>query len=477
MRRAISLLLLALAGCGAASVAVAPAGFPDQPPAAEAVVAPRFPVPAVDRTLPNGVRLVLLEEHGVPTFDFVYSVAGGDAVDPAGRRGLGTLAMKLATEGAAGLSSAQLAAAIEGLGASLSASSDAEWFGFHGRSLAAASRDLLALFGQVLTGATFPADELAKTVEREKQALKARRAQPMYLAQRALFETVFAGCPQATYDLDEALLDSVSRDELAAHYALAVQNVPPGGALFVALGDFDAAKLAVELEALLGRLPHEGGLGMALPRCVPSTTPQVLLVDRPGSAQSALLVGRPVGGFASPDRVAEDLADEVLGGGPSRRLFVRLREELGLTYGAYSSVQRYASTGLWMASLQTRTERTGEALKELLAVARGLATTGATADELATAKSYSAGAFVLHNAAPGAALGRLAEALRNGQGADFWTRYVLRLGAVTPAEVNAAAARLQPFDQASTVVIVGDAAAVRSQLGDVPAQRIREVAP
>lgn len=465
-------LALALVACGAASKA----SFPDAPPVSDGVVAPRFPVPAVDHTLPNGVRLVLIEEHSLPTFDFAFYVAGGDAADPAGRRGLGTLVAKLATEGTARLTSVQLAAAVEGLGASLSASSDAEWFGFHGRALASASEELLGLFEQVLTGASFPADELVKAVEREKQALKARRAQPMYLGLRAMYETVFAGCPQGTFDLDEAFLDTVTRDEVAAHYARAVQNVPLGGALFVALGDFDAAALATRVEALLGKLSHEGGLGMTV-RCTPSTTPQVLLVDRPGSAQSAIVVGRPVGGFADPGRVELDLADEVLGGGPSRRLFVRLREELGLTYGAYSSVQRISTSGLWSAALSTRTEKTGEALAEVLAVGRSLGQKGVGADELAAAQSYSVGSFVLHNAAPGQVLGLLAEALRNGEAPDFWTRYIERLSAVTPADVARIATELAPFDQATTIVIVGDAKAVRPQLGFVPADRIREIAP
>jgi len=463
---------LALVACGAAAQAT----FPEVPPTSDDVVAPRFAVPSVDRTLPNGVRLVLLEEHSLPTFDFAFYVAGGDAADPAGRRGLGTLVAKLATEGTARRTSVQLASAVEGLGASLSASSDAEWFGFHGRSLASASGELLGLFAEVLSGASFPADELAKAVDREKQALKARRAQPMYLGLRALYETVFAGCPQGTFDLDEAFLDTVTRDEVVAHYARAVQNVPPGGALFVALGDFDAAALAARVETLLGRLPHEGGLGLTV-RCTPSTTPQVLLVDRPGSAQSAIVVGRPVGGFSDARRVELDLADEVLGGGPSRRLFVRLREELGLTYGAYSNVQRYQASGLWSAALSARTEKTGEALSELLAVARGLAEKGIGADELAVAESYSVGSFVLHNAAPGQVLSLLAEALRNGEAPDFWTRYIQRLGAVTPAEVVQVARELAPFDEATTVVIVGDAKAVRPQLDFLPADRIREVTP
>ncbi len=467
-----SALLLALLGCGAASRAT----FPSEPPVSDRVVAPRFPVPAVDRTLANGVRVVLVEEPSLPTFDFAFYVAGGDAADPAGRRGLGTLAMKQAVEGTASLSGLQLAEAIEGLGAALTTSSESEWFGFHGRSLASAAGELLALFEQVLTGAAFPADELLKAVEREKQGLKARRAQPTYLAQRALYEAVFAGCPQATYDLDEAFLDGVTRDELAAHYARSVQNVPPGGALFVAVGAFDAAELATRVEALVGRMPRGGGPGPTA-RCTPSVTPAVLLVDRPGSAQSALLVGRPVGGFSDARRVEQDLVDEVLGGGPSRRLFVRLREELGLTYGAYSSVQRYAAHGLWSASLQTRTEKTGEALAEVLAVARRLAEQGVPADELAVAQSYGAGSFVLKAASPGVALGRLAEALRNGQGLDYWTRYIERLGAATPAEVSAEARALAPFDEATTIVIVGDAKAVRPQLGFVPAERIREVAP
>lgn len=473
MSRALTFLMVAaLVGCGAAAQVT----FPAEPPASEGVVAPRFPVPAVDRTLANGVRLVLVEEPSLPTFDFAFYLAGGDAADPAGRRGLGTLMMKQAVEGTASLSGLQLAEAIEGLGASLTTSSESEWFGFHGRSLASASGELLALFEQVLTGAVFPADELVKAVEREKQGLKARRAQPGYLAQRALYEAVFAGCPQATYDLDEAFLDHVTQGELAAHYEQVVQYVPPGGGLFVAVGAFDAAELARRVEAVLGRLPRQEGLGRTV-RCTPSITPAVLLVDRPGSAQSALLVGRPVGGFGDVHRVQQDLADEVLGGGPSRRLFVRLREELGLTYGAYSSVQRYAAHGLWSASLQTRTEKTGEALSELLAVARRVAEQGIPADELAVAQSYSAGSFVLKAASPGVALGRLAEALRNGQGVDYWTRYIERLGAATPAEVSAEARALAPFDEATTIVIVGDAKAVRPQLGFVPAERIREVAP
>jgi zinc protease len=478
--RVLPLVLFTLVACGTARrfqpLPAPPATYPAQAPAAAGKVHLALPQ-AQSVLLPGGVTLVLAPDHRLPTFDFVFSIPGGDAVDPSDKPGLGTLAAMLANEGSQAHPSAQWAAAVEGLGAHLSLGSDREAFEFRGSATAGSADQLLALFVELWRTPALDPGELEKLREREMQKLTAREAEPTYLASRAMYQALFPQCQYGLYDLDRAFLASARLEDLKAHYQAHVATLPVSGALFVAYGDFDPQALKARLEALFRDAPRASEPVRWTFDCSAAPRPEVILVDRPGSAQSVVMVGRRSMAMADPQRPVLSVLNEVMGGGPSRRLFVRLREELGLTYGAYSHTEAYGRGGLWSAHLATRTERTGEALKELLAVAAGLAGQAVPEAELGRVRDYLAGSFVLENQSPGQLLARIASVHRYGLPPDYWQRYLDAEQDMDAGRLLALAQRDLPFEREGVIVVVGDVEKIRPQLVFLPADRVRVVGP
>lgn len=458
-------LLYVVSACSTATTANAP--FPTTPPLASSsqltsVVAP--PPSALRYELSNGISLVLVEDHRLPTFDFLFHIPGGDRLDPEGQQGLGTLAMKLATEGAGDLDAEAFAARLEGLGASLSASASSERFTYRGSGLPRVMPELLELFTMIWQQPRFDEAEVAKTMNLQLKKLMHKRSVPTYIATRAMIEALFPACTYGFFDLDEAFLEAVDATQLKRHHSDVIAKVPPSGAIFLAVGDFDAPALVERLRGLLGGVPRRETEPGLRPACGEAPPAEVILIDRPGSTQSVITLGGRVPGIHGGDPAAIDLCNEILGGGASRRLFKRLREELGLTYGAYSSVNRYAGAGVWSLSLQTRTEKTGEALRELLGSMEGMRQLPVPDLERQRAVDYVLGSFPRRGASPGSQLGRLSHVVVHELPWDYWSRYLRRYGEVTAEELLADAERWMPRIERSITVIVGDASKVQPQL-------------
>ena len=422
-----------------------------------------FALPRFEGTvLPSGLAVRAARWGRRPTVAAAVLFPGaGSAADPPGRDGTADVTGDTFLGGTRTKSARQLAEALDDLAAvaEVSAGSDSTV-----ARLYVLESDLdagLALLAEVLTEATFPVEEFEKGRRRLIATLQEQRSEPDFLARERLYDRLYPGHPYGTVTPTEKGLLSLTRDDVAE---FARRRLSLSGATLVLSGSSDPDTLLAAAERAFAGLPRAAG---EPPPAVPPP-PRVSgfsihLVNRPGSVQTNLLFARPAIARKSPRFPAAVVANQSLGGGASSRLFHVLREERGLTYGAYSSLATRVLGGHFGASIDCRTEVTEEALAGLLDLIRDFAAEGPRSDEHERAKRYLLGSFPIPRETPGGVVQDEITRLLHGLPEDEWTTWRDRIGAVTREDARQAAADL--FDPATGILAaVGDADRVRRVL-------------
>ncbi len=179
------------------------------------------------------------------------------------------------------------------------------------------------------------------------------------------------------------------------------------------------------------------------------------LVNRANSVQTFLAVGTQSITRTSPDYDVLSLTNNIIGGGPTGRLFINLREDKGFTYGAYSSVAAPRYRGYWLASTSVRTEVTEPALGEMVKEIARLRDETIPAKEFQDKKRSMVASFALSLESPTAILSNYMTSWLYQLPADYWDKYPERVMAITEQQVQAAAKKY--FDPSRLqIVAVGE---------------------
>nr|MCE2803444.1 insulinase family protein [Gemmatimonadota bacterium] len=434
------------------------AQYPTKPPSAMPIQPALFP-PFVEGTLLNGMRLLVVTNRKQPVLSLTLSIPAGGVYDPATRVGLSEMMAGLLTKGAGSRSADQIAAAIEGVGGSIGASSGSETITVNASVLAADRQLAFDLLADVVMRPTFPATEVELLRKQTLSSLALAKSQPSSIASRFFAKGLYGEHPYGR-SADEASVGAITREELVAFHG---QRVRPGQALLVIAGAIDAAEARVMTEAAFGAWSG-ATLTAAAPRPAPQRmTSEILLVHRPGSVQANLVVGNTTWPPTDTRSYALTLANQVLGGAADARLFSILREEKGWTYGAYSSVSRRKQLGNFSATAEVRNAVADSALVELLAQMRKMGTTPVPTAEFEQQKQALVGQFPLAIETADAVASQVANARLLGLPTDYVQTYRQRLAAVTPAQAQAAARAAIRAD-AAYIVAVGDATVLLPKL-------------
>ncbi|MGH2468198.1 MAG: M16 family metallopeptidase, partial [Candidatus Limnocylindrales bacterium] len=208
-----------------------------------------------------------------------------------------------------------------------------------------------------------------------------------------------------------------------------------------------------------------GAAGRAGGSAVDAAAPerrQVVLVDRPGSAQSEVRVGHVGLPRRIPDYHAVAVLQTLLGGLFNSRLQRLLREERGYTYGIGAGFAFRRGAGPFAVRTAVQTEVTAPALRDILDVLDGLTATPPTAEEVRAARDYLVGVFPLRFEEADRVAGAVGELVALGLPDDELDRYRPAVTAVSAADVARASGHIRPAEAA--IVIVGDAGRIRSGL-------------
>jgi predicted Zn-dependent peptidase len=418
---------------------------------------------AEETTLKNGLRVVLLPAHKVPTFNMQMVVLSGGLVDKPDYRGLASFTATLLREGTAKRSSKDIAEQVDALGASLGANS-----GFSSMTSTVSTGGLvenmdqtLELFADVIRNPTFPEAEVNKYKTRMLAQLQFQRSIPQFLAAEQFQKAIYGTSHPASLIAPpaESLKKLTSKDLAAFHSSY----YRPNNAILAVVGDVTMKELLPKLEKFFGDWEKADVPTYTIPPAPAQSESRIYLIDRPGSVQTVLQLGMLGIERTSPDYFAVLLADRVLGGGPSGRLFMNLREDKGYTYGAYSTFGGSKFRGTWISSSEVRTDVTEGAMKEFMYELNRMRTDIVPAEELDNAKRAIIGSFALSLEQPTSLLQNIITQKLYNLPADYWDTYPQKVSAITAQDVQRAAQKYIDLGHLQ-VVAVGDAAKAREIL-------------
>jgi zinc protease len=428
---------------------------------------PAFAAPKIQKDkLSNGAEVWLVENDKLPLIQTNIVFKGGWSVEPSDRPGASSLTAELLDEGTKGRSSLQIADEAKSMGANLTSSSS---FDGASVSLNVLKKYLdrgLGLMSDVLVNPVFPQAEL----DRQKQMYLGRIAQenkqPFTVAMKTFLKTMYGpnhpyGRPQ-TGSGTEASIKAITRDDLVKYYTA---NYVPSNATIIVSGNISMADAKAALEKALKGWTATGTAPTAqLSEPPPMTATKVVIVDKPGAAQSAIIVGQAGIKRSAADYMPVTVMDNVLGSQFTSRINMNLREDKGYTYGAYATFPARKGTGPFVAYAQVQTPNTKESVSELVKELRGITSTRPLTDsEVVEAKNNLIKGFPSDFETIGGVAGSMASMAMYGLPTSDWDTYVSRVNAVDLAAANKAAKdHINP--DALLIVVVGDRAKIEEGL-------------
>jgi zinc protease len=423
----------------------------------------------VEADLPNGLHLMVLEDHRLPQISFQIFIPGaGGYYDPPDQPGLASFVAALMREGTTSRTSEQISQQLEVMAANLNLAAGASGTEatVSGSCLSDQLDRLLDLTADVLLHPSFPAEEVARYQQRMRAQLTQQRANPNFLAAEMFNRVVYGTHPASRLSPTSAALDTTTREAMAAFHR--AHYVPDHAAIALA-GDVSVADARALVSARLGGWTKSGTPALAVSDPAELTNARIHFIARPNSVQTSLVVGTQAIARTSPDYDVLQVMNRIIGGGPTGRLFIHLREEKGYTYGAGSALSATSFRGDWAASTSVRTEVTEPALHDLLAEISQLRDQPVSDQELADARRAMTASFALSLESPAQLLNYHVTRWRYKLPANYWDTYPDRIAAVTPAQVQAAARKYLVANRMQ-IVAVGDPAKVADtlkKLGDV----------
>ncbi len=347
------------------------------------------PTPVVYQAT-NGITVWLVERHTLLVVAVTLVVPSGSAADPADKGGVAFQTANMLDEGAGKYDALGLARAIDGIGAKLHTGANAD---FSTASLVLLKRNLaagLSLLGDVVARPKFPDAEWKRQSTLWMNDLKERASDPQQVA-HVLYRTAVYG-PGHPYghpvDGTTASAKKVSLQDLKAFYA---KEWRADRAVAVVVGDITKDELAPMLDSAFGswKPPATPPPAPIAPQGNKPTPTRVVLVDRQGAPQSVIAIakfGVEAANTTSPLLGRVNLA---IGGSFTSRLNEDLRETHGWSYGAFSQVLRSRGVGEIVASSSVVTDKSGDALKAMIADMKTFADKGFTGDEVAKTQSQT----------------------------------------------------------------------------------------
>lgn len=423
-------------------------------PVNKEVLKVKLPHPA-ELSLPNGLTVLVLEQHRLPTIYVSLWIKSGAISDPKDAPGLASFTADLLRDGTAKRSSTEIATELDELGATFNANAPfgANLTAIQVTGLSASTGKLMDLMSDIVLNPTFPADELEKYRRQEKARLVQMRANPAFLARERFAKAMYGDFPAS---VQSATSESVQQATPEALKGFHEKYYAPNNAILAIAGDVTVAQ-AKELTAkYFGAWKNRPVPPVSLGGVPAPAAARILLVDRPGSVQSNILTGAFSLRRSDPDYIPLSVANRILGGGAAARLFTNLREEKGYTYGAYSRLNAELFPGTLSANTEVRNSVTDGSLHELMYEFKRLREEKVPAGELEDAKRSIVSSFALSLENPAGIVNSWMIVKYYGLKDDYWDRYSDEVAKVDADIVQRMAKKYIDMDHLQTVV-VGDA--------------------
>jgi zinc protease len=354
------------------------------PPATTATVSTKQPLPE-QFTLNNGLRVLLLADHSVPTINLSGQIDAGTEFDTNQKAGLASLTAGNLINGTKTQNALSLAKTLENRGISLGFSAGREGVSVGANTLSANLPTLVTTLADVIQNATFPADQLELTRQRALISLKVLLDDPRGLGRRLFQQAIYpANHPFHSFPTEESL-KSITRDDLVRFYQ---EHYRPDTTTLAVVGDFDPAQVKTLLNQAFDKWEAKGKPPVINipPVSLPQTTTRSTQVI-PGKTEAVTYIGYNGISRKDPRFYAALVLNQILGGDTlSSRLGTEVRDRQGLTYGIYSAFAAGIYPGPFLIQMQTAPNDAQKAISSTLALLKQFREQGITEAELNNAK-------------------------------------------------------------------------------------------
>jgi zinc protease len=423
------------------------------PPPPAAPREPQLPKPA-EKTLANGLRVIVVQKPGVPIVASRLLIETGAEADPANLAGLADMTTSLLTKGTKTRSAVQIARGVEALGVTIE--SGGAWDNSF-VSLNLMSSNLpkaLGYVSDIVRNPVFKSDEIERLRAQNLDALQVAMHQPRALAGFVATRVVFGASPYG-HNLGGTpeSLRRIQRGDIVAFHS---KYYRPDNAILVFGGDITPEKAFALAEQYFGAW-KKGAVPASMSTQAGAAAPhRVVVIDMPDAGQAAVLVTRPGLSRVDPAYSIAQVTNSILGGGYSSRLNEEIRIKRGLSYGAGSSFDLRREVGPFTASAQTKNESAAEVVALIAEELNKLGKEPVPDVELGPRKATLIGNFGQSLESSGSLVSRVAYLALFGLSLDEINHYISGIQSVTAQQVEQfALAHLGASD--ASIVIVGDA--------------------
>jgi zinc protease len=382
----------------------------------------------------NGASVLFVEARELPMVDIRFVFDAGGARDD-GAMGLARLTNALLDQGAGGLSTDEIAAQIENLGAELSNGSkrDMAWQSLRSLSDPELLEPALGIYAKVLGEPAFPKEDFERSRKNMIVSVQYENQKPDEIAEKAFYGLLYPDHPYGTPPGgDEDSLEALTREQVRDFYK---KYYVARNAVIAMIGDLSEVQAREISERLAGGL-DEGEHAPALPASPAPEGAVERFISHP-STQSHILVGEPVLARGDPDYYTLYVGNFILGGsGLVSRISEEVREKRGLSYSAYSYFIPMRMAGPYILGLQTRNDQSGEALAVLRDTLRTFRDEGPTEKELIAAKKNITGGFPIGVSSNSKIVEYLAVIGFYGLPLDYLNTFTQRIEAVTLEDIR-----------------------------------------
>jgi zinc protease len=416
--------------------------------------------PVFETKLANGLTIELAEDSRFPVVSVRLVFLAGNKRDPKEIPGLAASVADMLMQGTVKRTYQEIAEELDSLGAVMTANTGADALTIEASALAENTGRILSLVSDVSRNAVFPTNELTLHKQNRKQSLRVQHSQPAFLANEEYRKVVFGDTPYAHVG---PTMESIDKIDQRALENFRDTYLVPNNAYLIMVGKLPARAEVMKTIADEFRKWDQKPVPAYVASKPPAPKRELILVDRPGSVQADMRMGRLAATYNDPDYFPETVGSTIEGGGASSRLFLDIREKRGYAYDVHTEVGALADAANLAAVTQVRNEVVADALQGILEHLDRMAKEPVTRQELSDTKSYMNGRFLLSLEPQRGLADRLAQIKVMNLPKNYLETYTTKINSVEPDQIESAAKKyMAPADD--TIVVVGDASAIQKPL-------------
>lgn len=427
------------------------------------------PVPTVHLPVPqtfelsNGLKVYYIEQHSLPILSATVVSRAGSENNPANKGGLASLVAQLMGEATTSRDLTHLSEAQERLGTRIGVGAGMDSAAASMTVLTEKSKEGMDLFADVVEHPAFSETDLERLRKQRLVGISQETDSVGAMAARVGPKLVFGDHPYGASPTGTT--DSVTkltREDISTFYN---SHYTPSDSALVLVGDISGAEAHALAEKYFGVWAGKATPAVDIPPAPKSQPTHVVIVDKPGAPQTALVAFSIGVARGTPDDPIREELNYILGGSFGSRINMNLREAHGYTYGAGSGFRQYRGGGAFLSQALVRTDVTGAAAKEMMSELRKFPTEPVTDAELTSAKTASIQSLPGEFETTAATATAISSIFVFNRPLDYYSTLPGKYESVTTADIQRVAQNdLHP--NAMIIVTAGDRAKIESQLKD-----------